>query len=366
MFSKGEINMKEMYDANDTTINLMVDPADHFKYKFGYRTHKGTNNLDKKIDSCLFISNNAKCLYRHLKSYAYDSDECYPGRDTLMKLLRVKSETTFKGYMDELIKADLIELSREFGKENRYKLLPPHKSSALYNSELIYMCFFDSTTLGEWITLVDDYEDSDLFRAITSSDKPLEFKDAIVDWYSSRTGKVFEPKKEKQNPLSIKRQLAIAEGYESKQQEIPYQESKTKVKGVNRHNKDFDMWTTDDFVNHFNDTFEEATGLGGKPVPQGVRKMLDELIKTRKNKALVKEYIEIFIQNPKEFEITDMYNFCMSWNQTKLDTFKTTGKFPVKYAKGKAEKVIEVNTEIEKKKSLRWLVGGDDDDGGQV
>ena len=116
-----------------------------------------------------------------------------------------------------------------------------------------------------------------------------------------------------------KRVVRVAAGYD----EVCSEKTKkpTRRKPTNHNGKRLDSWDVKDFVNYFNEKFHETTGLGSKTVNQHEEKFLGNLIKSRANNDLLKEYIDVFIED-SSFTKKDIYNFCLTSNQTKLDSIK--------------------------------------------
>jgi hypothetical protein len=116
-----------------------------------------------------------------------------------------------------------------------------------------------------------------------------------------------------------KRTVRVAAGYD----ELTTEKEKKprKRKSTNHNSKPLNTWNVKDFLNYFNDRYNEKTNLGFRTFNRKEEEYLRTLISARDNNELIKDYMDTFIES-NDFKTKDIYNFCLSKTQSKLDNQK--------------------------------------------
>ena len=78
------------------------------------------------------LSMQARSVYVFLASYCYDESVCWPTLGQLSEKMKI-SETTLRRYLNELVDAGLLEINREQGRGNSYRLYA-HPTVTLYTN----------------------------------------------------------------------------------------------------------------------------------------------------------------------------------------------------------------------------------------
>lgn len=314
-------------------MECSIPKEDEFRHLWGL--NKGFSQAWKKVDYCLFLSTNAKQLYRNLSGYVYEGNkECFPAQDLLRLGLRW-GKSRFSEALDELRDKGFITTEkRGFGKSLGYHFEELRTVRLLYHSEMIWGIArqFGWMDRDRFNSIVSDYEETDLFKEVNNAENPLLYEDVVVAWFLNNLG---QPPQEEE---SVEEQQETNEPPKSKTTVIPrvFQLDKDiqtepetgKRKPTARNYKDLDpqFWNTNHLCQYFRDAYEREFGFKYPGGDSGKELgMMKRLLELREDSALIKTHIDNYMKLP-QYPMKVITGFCMSHVQSNLDRYLKTGE----------------------------------------
>lgn len=293
------------------------------EYDFIYHDgcNLGTVSAPRKVIHCVLLSKLAKEVYLCLLSFGTSAKHGFD-KSKLLAYLMI-TEEDFKIAINELESAVLVETTREL-----CRLLPISESPVIKQSEFIL-----EHVLPKYESVEDFITQVKMFKGTTFFGKSEE---DVTTFFSGDIEESLEEEIEEEPKQEVKisranRLVKVSGGYDSTQKEGEEDKKPNKKrKPSNYLSKGVGMWGVKEFIEYFNDRYNEITKLGTRPVPAKTQAQLKNLIANRGNNELVREYMDIFLENGNQFDSLDLHTFCMSWIQTKLDTYKLKGNFGYK------------------------------------
>lgn len=289
------------------TIDIsFLSKEQDFIHNFG--VNRGYSLSYSKVDRCLFLSSDAKQLYRNICSYAYgDKRNCFPSQQSL-KLELGWGNDKFNNVLDELRDFGLIITENRRGHSLIYKIVELNKVPVLIHSEIIYTV---REQCSDFFSKLREYKSTELYSL--ANKEPLKYREQIIQWFSNHVTQREDSCTKRLLPKVIDESLEVDISKETVQ--------KKKV-GVD---SPVDEWNFHTFIKYYDSLYKKKY-LKPYLVLKADLKQLSNLLKIKDNET-IKEYMELFI-DLEFFDTKTIKAFCSNYTQTALDYYTKTGKLP--------------------------------------
>jgi hypothetical protein len=319
--------MKGGVDALEQMEMKLMNKESEFIHNYG--VNRGYQTSAQKVDRCLFLSSDAKQLYRNICHYAYgDRRGCFPSQATLRLELNW-SRSLMSKVLSELIELGFITTSnRGASRTLCYHITELNLIPSLYHSEIIHeLKPNDSVKVEEFDKLLDEYKGSELCAIVDKSGVPTQYVSEIKGWFEKRMGCDVAEKSilfsDKAPDGFIKRiEPKIAPSVDK----ILDPNSKPKSRGNHYSKKDIELWNNKDFCEYFKDKYNENHKLAyiGNSSEDVIYM---KHVVSKRDKNIVKELIELYILKT-DFSPKTVKHFSSSGVQQGLGVLHETGKMP--------------------------------------
>lgn len=304
-----------------------MNKENEFIHQFGI--NRGFQTSTQKVDRCLFLSSDAKQLYRNICHYAYgDRRGCFPGQATLRLELGWS-----RGLMSKILK-ELIDLgfiatsSRGANKTLCYHIKELNLVPILYHSEIVHgLKPANSVEVEAFSALLDEYKSSELYAKVNSSGVPNQFSDEIKAWFSERMSDSSELEEDKSpdEPTEHKTLRRIEPKIAPTVDKVLDSNSKPKGGGSGHYSKkDVEVWNYKDFCEYFKDKYNEnhkSTYMGN----MNEDRIFMKNVVDKRGKDITKELIDLYILNT-DYSLKLVKHFSNSNVQQNLGVLRDTGK----------------------------------------
>jgi hypothetical protein len=324
------------YEDGSEEIQIEVNPADNFMYVYG--KHKGYSTITHKLSNCFLLSAGAKEIYNIIKSHSYKGKPVVDiSRDLMCDITGLEKNTVCK-YLKELSLSGALILKRGQCNKVTYYLQEFHKIHILYQSEIIFMHVLPKLRGEPFRKKVTKYLQSDLFKSINSASDALAKEKQIVEWFLDLEVPVnTEPTTPVAQQTRPTPKISPSDVHKESGEGKP--KPTNRIKAPNFNSKSIDEWNTQDFRDFYKQLYEDTLKLPLPPIGEKTVNALSTILRILKDNNLVKEYMEIFIDNRENFTNSSLSVFCWSSSQESIANYKATGKFKnINYDSSKKDK----------------------------
>jgi len=307
-----------MADENSEKIWIIPSKSDEFIHGIG--KHKGFKIFPDKLANCLLISTEVKELYNVLKSFCFSGKStCHPSRELLCDILGIE-ENALGERLSRLEESGLVTVVKHFQKNSSYQFHEFHEVPILYHSEVIYTEVHPHLSGKDFRVKIKEYKKSELFKSIKTCEDVVSRTSEIRDWFFGAIESKKEETTSKRTPKIAPKPTGVESGETNKK-------PVNRVKAADYKQKTVDTWNLQNFKDYFRELYEETFKLPLPPIGEKTVNSLTNIIRINKDNALVKEYMDIFIDNSTKFQDASLAVFCWNSSQASLAHYKRTGDF---------------------------------------
>lgn len=311
-------------------IKYELNNEDDFRFRWGF--NKGFSQAWKKIDYCLFLSENAKILYRNISGYVYDGKECNPPQDLLRLGLRWSKQRLTDSLNELRDKGLIITRNKGWGTSLVYYFPELYRVNIIIHSELVWEIakkhFWKEKDVFQ--SLLSKYEDTQLYIDVNNSNDPREYQNEIEKWFLLESGKVESTNKGEQlkqekvtepksdilpTPIKIDDSIKLEK------------ENGRSVKSRDYRKVPVEEWNAIHLVNYFRDCYFERFKVGYYGVNGKDSHLMKEVLTARGNSEVIKNHIDIYMQL-EQFPTKTVPGFCSAYVQAFLDRLAQEGAIP--------------------------------------